>query len=171
MGEKKTGTIKAISPLGAGFVPEKTSVMIDGAWFNCDDNIKPSYVKKGPCEYEMTGELITFIKSTGSPTFGGGSKPGFTPGNKFVQDPERNMDIRSQMLVKAAIQALKVHNMIPKSDPKEYLKPTTQNLITTAQIIDQAVIGVKDYLKGGLKQNGNGSETGRNDGSISTQIV
>jgi len=170
MPAKYKGTVKAISPQGQGYVPDDNSVLIQSdlfqdqqesqKWLSLAPQVKVNYVKKGECEFDMSEDgFISFLKSTAQPPQQY-SKSGFQPGNKYQMDPDRQMDIRAQMLIKAAIQAIKIHNdyMIATEKSKEKLvdamiKPVNSTILVTARSLNSAVNSLKTELKGGSQAN------------------
>lgn len=79
-------------------------------------------------------------------------KPAFQPANQFPANPfvrTPNEEIRAQMLVKAAIQAISTHNevSIAKGEKDILMKPTPKNIEETAMLLNQAVDNIALKLK------------------------
>lgn len=181
-----TGTIKAISPKGRGSVPDSTAVLIQSPdysawqdsqrWFNLADSVNPQYVKRGDCEYKMDNDnVITFVKMTrvdesgGSGGFrkaysGGYQKPNYNRPFKPYSNPEKDLDIRAQMAVKAAIQLISANNdyCLLHNDKDHAIKPTQGKIADMAALVNGAVESAKILIK---NQNESIYKGGEDEGS------
>lgn len=161
------GTVIAVSPIGQGAMPEKNCVLmnwIEGEhWFMLADNVQISWVKKGPCEFSLAQDkqTISFLKSTlnQSSSSSGGASPAYPSGRGFTSASDygdRNHDIRAQMLTKAAIQLIGIHNdYVMAQTPKELtalIQPTKENIIVAAMNINHSVDSIKNLLKSNKEQ-------------------
>lgn len=168
MTEEFIGEIVAISPKGRGSVPEGTSILIKSPdysswkdsqrWFNLAEAVNPKFVAKGTCEYKMDhNNFITFVKMTGAPSQNTAYKPynkswsgkSFQPSSNYTPNPEKDLDIRAQMCVKAAIQVISAANdyALLKNDKDSAIKPTQSKIAEIAAMVDGSVESAKVLIK------------------------